>query len=218
VVHIVAQVAGALTEAHERGLVHRDVKPANVFLCQRGGVSDVVKVLDFGLVKELARDAGVTDTELVAGTPAFLAPEAITAPDQLGPAADLYALGAVAYYLLAGKQVFTGATVVEVCGHHVHTAPKPFDASLAIPTELEALVLRCLAKKPADRPASARELGRALASLGTSWTEGDAERWWIDSREALDEKRSKQSDERTFLPTMDVDLTARAGHHASGSR
>ena len=150
VVHILEQACAALTEAHDKGLVHRDIKPANIFLCHRGGIPDVVKVLDFGLVKELATDGGVTNVDVVAGTPAYLSPEAITAPDTLGPAADIYALGAVGYFLLTGEPVFGGATVVEICGHHVHSAPPPPSERTAVnlSEQLEALILRCLAKKP----------------------------------------------------------------------
>ncbi|HZO12291.1 MAG TPA: protein kinase [Polyangiaceae bacterium] len=210
VVHILEQVCGALAEAHERGLVHRDIKPANIFLCERGGVPDVVKVLDFGLVKDLgSTDSDVTDLNVVAGTPAFLAPEVITAPTSIGPASDLYAVGAVAYFLLAGKHVFTGATVVEVCGHHVHTAPTPPSQALGapLPEPIEKLVLKCLSKKPGDRPSDARELRQALRALvDASWTEADALAWWQRERTHLAQKKKREP--ITGL-SMTIDLNAR---------
>jgi serine/threonine-protein kinase len=173
-VHILVQVCGALAEAHEAGLVHRDVKPANILLCARGGIGDVVKVVDFGLVKEVEGAVQVTDAGVPAGTPAFMAPEAITMPDSVDGRSDLYAVGGVAYWLLTGTQVFTGANKLEVCGHHLHTAPTPPSERLGrpLPPVLEDIVLRCLSKRPEDRPESARalrdELPPAHRSPGTS--------------------------------------------------
>src|SRR4029450_10441937 len=127
VVPVLRQVTSALGEAHAIGLIHRDVKPANVILCERGGVPDAAKVFDFGLVRETrgVDAAALTGANAVTGTPLFLSPEALAAPDSLDARSDLYALGGVAYYLLAGRHVFEGRTVVEVCGHHLHTAPVP---------------------------------------------------------------------------------------------
>lgn len=208
VVHILEQACAALAEAHDKGLVHRDIKPANIFLCHRGGVPDVVKVLDFGLVKELATDGGVTNVDVVAGTPAYLSPEAITAPDTLGPAADIYALGAVGYFLLTGEPVFTGATVVEICGHHVHSAPVPPSerASVHLSAELEALILRCLAKKPAERFGGVRELRRALLALPEAeiWDDGAAEAWWSKVP-----RKKRAALGSGALETIDIDLRAR---------
>src|SRR5262249_50663483 len=132
VVHLLRQITGALAEAHEAGLIHRDVKPANVIVTERGGVHDVVKVLDFGLVKHVSRkrdakpeadaaDAGATRVGTITGTPLYLAPEAIETPDTMDARADIYALGAVAYYLLTGKHAFWGKSVAEVIAHHLHT-------------------------------------------------------------------------------------------------
>jgi serine/threonine-protein kinase len=181
---ILVQVCGALQEAHARGLIHRDIKPPNIILCERGGLPDVAKVLDFGLVKEIEQDSA--DTKGVLGTPAYLAPETIESPDRVGPATDIYALGAVAYFLLAGRRVFDGKTAFDICVKHVTTPPTPLAevAQQPISPELDALVLRCLAKNPADRPASADELGRLLRDLPRdgSWDEATARQWWADFR------------------------------------
>ena len=215
VVHLLEQICGSLNEAHQRGLVHRDVKPANIYLCHRGGIPDVIKVLDFGLVKELDREgADVTDVNVVAGTPAFLAPETITAPDKIGPAADLYAVGAVAYYLLTGEHVFSGATVVEVCGHHVHSKPEAPSTRLgaAVDPMLEQLILKCLEKTPASRPASARAMLRQLERIATThpWSDDDADAWWESVKDEIN-TRPSGGPSAALASTMQVDLTARAG-------
>jgi hypothetical protein len=212
--HILRQVCGALVEAHERGLVHRDIKPANIFLCHRGGVPDVVKVLDFGLVKDLQRGGDeLTDMNMVAGTPAFISPEAITAPESLGPLSDIYAVGGVGYFLLTGEQVFLGATVVEVCTHHLHSQPEPPSERLgaSLPRGLEALILRCLAKKPDDRVASARELKRELELQpeATEWDEEEAEAWWDEMAEELSRKEPTKADGSSASTTVDIDLRRR---------
>lgn len=165
VVHILEQCAGALAEAHDVGLIHRDVKPANIFLCERGGIRDFVKVLDFGLVKELEqKDPASSSTNTIAGTPLYMAPESILSPQEIDGRVDIYALGAVAYWLLTGTPLFEGVNLVEICSQHVHAAPEPPSkrAGRPIPEELEALVLRCLAKEKEERPRSARELAAAL--------------------------------------------------------
>jgi eukaryotic-like serine/threonine-protein kinase len=166
VLHILRQIAGSLGEAHAIGLVHRDIKPENVMLCHQGGAVDVVKVLDFGLVKQVhaGDDASLTGTNMVVGTPQYMAPEAILSSAGVDARADLYSLAATGYYLLTGRDLFRGATIMEVCGHHLHTEPTPPSELVdGIPSDLEAIVLRCLAKKPADRPKDARELLHLLA-------------------------------------------------------
>jgi hypothetical protein len=184
IVHVLRQVVGALGEAHGVGLIHRDVKPSNIILCERGGVPDVAKVFDFGLVRFSGRDAdaSLTGANTIAGTPLFLSPEAIKSPDSVDARSDLYAVGGVAYYLLAGRHVFEGQSVVEICGHHLHTPPVPPSRKLGapLPADLEALVLSCLEKDPARRPRGARELGDRLDALAESlpWTEEDARAWW----------------------------------------
>ncbi len=190
VVRVMEMVAGGLAEAHKLGIIHRDIKPANIFLCRQGGEFDIAKVLDFGLVKvvEGPEDANLTHDGVVTGTPQYLAPEALTDPDSIDGRSDLYALGAVGYYLLTGEQVFTG-NIVEICGHHLHSEPTPPSKRLGreLPFELEALVMECLAKNPGDRPQSAAEIrARLAASLEVPrWRQADAQAWWQEHGEAL---------------------------------
>jgi eukaryotic-like serine/threonine-protein kinase len=181
-VHIGRQICVALAEAHAIGLIHRDIKPANVALCERAGVHDVVKVFDFGLVKELGTDAGSTATAALTGTPLYLSPEAIKTPDKIDRRSDLYAVGGVLYYLLTGTHVFDAKTIVEVCTHHLHTKPESPSARFGhpLPSDLEAIVLRCLAKEPAARYDDADALRDALdaCDCAEDWSEHDAEAWW----------------------------------------
>jgi len=184
VVHVVKQACASLAEAHAHGLVHRDVKPANIMLCERGGLYDFVKVLDFGLVREQdqSADVAVTQVQALTGTPMYMSPEVLTAPETVGPRSDLYQLAAVAYYLLVGRPVFTGGSVYEILGKHMDTAPEPPSQVLGYPVcaDLEALLLRCLAKDPADRPANAGEMLAALELCAVSgvWTQREAREWW----------------------------------------
>ncbi len=213
VAHILRQVAGALSEAHGLGLVHRDIKPANIILCERGGVPDVAKVLDFGLVKDHAIPdaAALTQSNVFLGTPLYMAPESLSAPERVGPRTDLYALGAVGYHLLTGGPVFTG-NLVEVLGHHLHTRPVPPSERLghALPGSLEEVVLSCLEKDPERRPRDARALQDALAAAGVPpWTEADARAWW-DARAAAGaagtttsaDRRPRPNGVTTLLPAV----------------
>ncbi|MAC27475.1 MAG: serine/threonine protein kinase [Sandaracinus sp.] len=188
VVHLLRQAAAALAEAHGRGLVHRDVKPANLMVCHRGGVPDMLKVLDFGLVKELAtasKDPSLSQAGALAGTPLYLAPEAIRG-DALDGRADLYALGAVAYYLLTGEPVFEGTTTVEICAAHLHREPAPPSERVPeIPDALEGLVLQLLAKDPTERPADGAALVRELDALQLAGWDADARVAWWEARGAL---------------------------------
>ncbi len=183
VVRILRDAALALNEAHETGLIHRDIKPSNIMLARQGGVRDVTKVLDFGLVKNLGKvdDLEKTNTLSIKGTPHYLSPEAIEDPQGIDPRSDLYSLGAVAYYLLAGRHLFDGKTIIEVCMHHLHTAPIPLTevCSEALPAGLEELLLACLEKSQSNRPSSGQELADALDGLEVGrWTRADAEAWW----------------------------------------
>jgi serine/threonine protein kinase len=211
IVHILQQVCGALQEAHDAGLIHRDIKPANIILCERGGAPDVAKVVDFGLVKELTRDSSAS-TQVVLGTPGYIAPEAVTDPDRIGPAVDLYAVGAVGYFLLTARRVFEGKTHVDVCIQHVTQAPTPPSKVVtnAIPPELEAIIMKCLQKQPAERFASAAALAEALAAVprGDDWSHSLAKAFWTKFREQEAQKTSHQSDVPTI--TITVDIAARS--------
>jgi serine/threonine protein kinase len=180
VVRLLEQICGALEEAHGQGLVHRDIKPSNVMVT-RGRKMDLVKVLDFGLVMETGTTAGA-DPSLVMGTPLYLAPEAITNPGGLDARADIYAVGAVGYYLLTGVATFAGNSFVEACMKQLYEDPVRPSLRLAreVPPELEALIMSCLARDPAARPQSATEVLERLATIArdTDWTPRDAAGWW----------------------------------------
>ena len=185
-IHFIRQVCHSLAEAEQHGLVHRDIKPANIFACRYGGDHDFIKVLDFGIVK--ASEAASQDTILqtnetkVQGTPAFIAPEQALGQQSIDGRADIYATGCVMYWLLTGQLVFSADTVVGLLVHHAHTAPIPPSAraEIAIPAGLDALVMSCLSKDPADRPQSARELADRLERVAVvdRWTEERARLWW----------------------------------------
>jgi serine/threonine-protein kinase len=206
VVHILAQVCGALNEAHQAQLVHRDIKPANVILCERGGVADVAKVVDYGLVKEVASDAGGKTAQVILGTPSYIAPEAITDPSSIGPAVDIYAVGAVGYFLLTGKKVFDGKTALEICIQHVTKPVVPPSQAVAhaIDPALEAVLMKCLAKAPAERYATARELRDALRALAvTDWDDAAARKWWAELR-GLERRAMSAIDVPTMTISVDI--------------
>jgi serine/threonine-protein kinase len=188
-IHLLRQICHSLSEAESCGLVHRDVKPANVFVCRYGEDFDFVKVLDFGIVGAVRdqSDTGpaLTRQNAVHGTPAFIAPEqALGSP--VDARADIYATGCVAYWLLTGQYVFTADSPVGFFLHHAHTPPVPPSArtELPIPRALDELVLACLAKDPAQRPASARELSHRLGEVPctNAWTQERAREWWTTNR------------------------------------
>ena len=166
-VHILDQAARALGEAHERGIIHRDVKPQNLFLTSMGGEHDFVKVLDFGIAKVLEDVESPTRTGLLLGTPSYMSPEVV-----LGNAADarsdVYALGAVLYFLITGSPPFGASDAGSMLAAHVHAQPEPPSTRLGkdISPDLEALILRALSKDPNDRYATASELAVALAACG----------------------------------------------------
>jgi serine/threonine-protein kinase len=185
---VLLQACGALREAHAAGLVHRDIKPANIMLTTRGGVLDFVKVLDFGLVKETVApaSAAVTHQSAILGTPHYMAPESILEPQGVDGRADIYALGATAFFLLTGQRVFDGSSLVEVCSKHLHEAPvapssKRPGGSAAVAEALDQLVLACLAKKREDRPQDVAALAGRLRELAMpEWSEADAIAWWSE--------------------------------------
>jgi eukaryotic-like serine/threonine-protein kinase len=218
VVHILEQVAGALAEAHAARLIHRDIKPANVLLCERGGAPGVAKVVDFGLVKydrpESPTNPALSTVNAIMGTPLYLSPEAIAQPAAIDARSDLYSLGALAYFLLTGQHVFDAPTVVEVCGHHLHTAPTPPSERLGrpLPADLERVVLACLEKNPERRPQTASELGSLLAALPCrdQWTPQTALEWWRRVRRvAASQFPDARSRVRTPSRTLAVEWAGR---------
>jgi eukaryotic-like serine/threonine-protein kinase len=202
VAHILQQICGALEEAHAAGLVHRDIKPANVMLTERGGMKDVVKVLDFGLVKDTDGTALSMSSSMnaVMGTPHFMAPEAILDPQNVDARTDIYALGVTAYFLLTGERVFDGANLVEICSGHLHQDPTPpSKKNPEVPESLEQVIMACLAKKPEDRPKTAEEVSdRLIACALPSWTRGNASEWWATS---ASKKKSESDGHRPTVKT-----------------
>jgi tRNA A-37 threonylcarbamoyl transferase component Bud32 len=200
VIHILRQVCGSLAEAHAAGLVHRDIKPANIFLTQRGGIPDFVKVLDFGLVKarNLEGQVELTGATATLGTPLYMSPEAVRYPECVDARSDLYSLGCVGYYLLTGGPVFAGLSVGEVLMHQVESPPEKPSVRLREPVspDLEALLMSCLAKKPAERPASADAFEAALAKCAAvpRWTRAEADEWWR-------KRAAAQTDQTMVIPS-----------------
>jgi serine/threonine protein kinase len=185
VLFLLLQVTGPLAEAHDRDIVHRDLKPSNIFLTMRGGLYDFVKVLDFGLAKRIQgadTPTELTKTGVVFGTPRYLAPETVYGTAGVGPRADIYAFGAVAYWMLTGRPPFTADSAVALMIDHVKTVPaRPSEVcEVPIPVELDDVVMKCLEKEPDDRFQSISELEDALRAVPdpNPWTRGRAAKWW----------------------------------------
>jgi len=180
-IHVLVQALAALEEAHRLGLVHRDVKASNLFLCDKGLEHDVVKVMDFGLVKDLrAQDVDLTLTGEVLGTPQTISPEAIRG-ETVGPAADIYAIGTVGCFLLTGHHAFDAKTSAEFYACHLHDEPiAPSSRGFDVPADLERIFMQCLEKDIADRPVSADATRHALLGCEDAglWTQQDAAAWW----------------------------------------
>lgn len=183
-IHILRAVCHSLADAHALGVVHRDIKPGNVFVCRRGQEFDFVKVLDFGLVKQVGEASPQLTMEGAAsGTPAFMAPEMALDNRSVDARADIYAVGCLAYWLLTGQLVFEGDSTVAILVQHAKDPPRPPSTrtELPIPADLETLVLACLEKSPSSRPESARALSHSLAACLEKlppWTEERAAKWW----------------------------------------
>jgi len=183
VIYIFRQICAGLAEAHGLGLIHRDLKPANVFVAVLGGETDVAKVLDFGLVKVTKEPeaTALTAEMTVSGTPHYMAPEQAAASRDLDARADVYALGAMLYYTLTGRPPFEGDNAIAIMMAHARDpVARPSEVRPGIPADLEAVVLRALAKNPAERFSSVRELSNALAACASAseWGPRQADEWW----------------------------------------
>jgi hypothetical protein len=216
VIHILRQACGALEEAHATGLLHRDIKPSNLYLCPKRGVSDAVKVLDFGLVKDLREDdVNLTQDGALLGTPLYMSPELITGPHDIDARSDIYALGAVAYFLLVGEPLFSGATPIQICSQHLFATPVPPSrkSGMHVPGDLESIVLRCLEKDPDARYADIESVREALDTCHDAdrWTARDADGWWSAHADLLAPGRASGVRTRGTPPTLVIDVGSRRG-------
>ena len=187
-IHFLRQVCDSLREAHAIGLIHRDVKPANIMVCQRGEVFDVAKLLDFGLAQRVGRrTSDVTQDGMLTGTPAYMSPEQVAGADELDARSDLYCVGALGFFLLTGQAPFAGRSLAGTLAAQRYETPTPLSQLRAdVPRDLEAVLMRCLAKLPAERFADAGILLDALAACDvTAWSSEDARRWWQSESEPL---------------------------------
>jgi serine/threonine-protein kinase len=188
-VHLLRQVCGALAEAHAAGLVHRDIKPGNIFAVEREGHFDLAKLLDFGLVRTVADDVpspSVTADGLFVGSPLYAPPECTLGSGELDGRSDIYSLGATAYHLLTGRPVFKDDNPLRLVLKHAHEEPvAPRAIRADIPAELERIVMKCLAKQPEERFQDVAALGDALSriELDGRWTQKDAAAWWEAHRD-----------------------------------
>jgi CHASE1-domain containing sensor protein len=214
VVHLLRQACGALAEAHAAGLIHRDIKPANLMICVQGGIPDFLKILDFGLVKDIGAaepppggeapsqvqaDSGLSLDGSILGTPLYMAPEGMSDPSKIDARADLFALGAVGYFLLTGKSPFPGRTAIEVFRSERQGPPPPLTRASPnpVPAALEEILRRCLAFHRGERPASAEALDAMLeeCAVAPTWKVGDARAWWRDrGPEALAAARAQREE------------------------
>jgi serine/threonine-protein kinase len=183
-VHLLRQVCAALREAHGIGLIHRDIKPSNIMACERGGVHDVAKLLDFGLVKSFGTDSGtvkLTAEGVFIGSPSFMSPEQALGREQIDARSDIYNVGAVAYFLMTGKITFDRLSSLEMLHAHAFEPLVPTrEFKEAVPADLQRVILRCLEKDPNRRYQDARSLEKALAACKGvgEWTAERAEEWW----------------------------------------
>ncbi|HQU43045.1 MAG TPA: serine/threonine-protein kinase, partial [Pirellulales bacterium] len=186
-IYFLRQTCEALHEAHSSGLIHRDIKPGNIFAAQRGGVYDVVKLLDFGLAKPLTGngdDLELTQDGAITGSPLFMSPEQSLGENEADARGDIYSLGAVAYYLLTGHPPFEGNTAMKVMVAHAREDAVPLSRwRPEIPTDIEQVVLRCLAKRPEDRFQDVLSLEQALADCEAAgdWSRERAKQWWYET-------------------------------------
>lgn len=197
-VHLLRQVCAGLAEAHGKGLVHRDISATNIMVCRYGGEYDFVKILDFGLVKSVAREQSqtITRTLRLLGTPLYMAPERLRDPADVDARADIYAVGAVAFFMLAARKIFsaddelslTSCVLNETPPRLAEVAPRP------VPPELDALVAACLEKRREDRPQRITDLSEVLEALARTerWTQQDAQAAWTAFRAAASARPSAE--------------------------
>ncbi|QDU38946.1 Serine/threonine-protein kinase PknB [Maioricimonas rarisocia] len=219
VIFLLRQVCSALQEAHTSGLIHRDLKPGNIFAAERGGLYDVAKLLDFGLVKSTDAGGDVTLSRdgMVLGSPQYAAPESTIGDGPIDARADIYSLGATAFYMLTGRPVFDGDRALKVVFAHVNQDPdRPSSLLDGIPDDLEAIVMKCLSKRPESRFASAVELEEALEACedASGWSQQHAARWWREESPCC-QPAAETVD--VLGPTMvvDADATAQTSHVAA---
>lgn len=215
-VHLVAQACGSLAEAHGVNLVHRDIKPDNIMVCERGGVADFVKVLDFGLVKSLQRrDHKLSQTGGILGTPGYIAPETML-NGTIDSRSDVYALGAVLYYLITGTRVFDADSPMAIASQALGSAPPTPSMRTSTPVDpaLEALIVRCLGPST-QRPADAGALLRELEKLQLpKWRQSEAKAWWAQvGRRVMEEERDPRVASGSG-ETLLVDLSASSRNNA----
>lgn len=194
---ILLQICRSLREAHSLGLIHRDIKPQNVMLCKRGGEEDTVKVLDFGLARNLDPTdlSRVTETQLLIGTPLYIAPERILDPTCMDPSSDIYSLGILGYYLLTGREPFEAADSMDALAQTVNRqARRPSELSpVRIPEQLDDFILACHARATADRPASIDVAIEVLLKIKfpRPWNSTRAAEWWNRHRAGVNETRER---------------------------
>ena len=228
VVHLLRQACGALTEAHAAGLIHRDIKPANLMVCVHGGIPEFLKVLDFGLVKDLATlegtavpdgaavmrsgDAALSQDGSLLGTPLYMAPEGMSDPTHVDARADVFALGAVGYFLLTGKSPFPGRTAIEVFRKERQGPPPPLStaARYPVPASLDETIGRCLSFRRDDRPGSADALDGMLERCAdVPWSREDARTWWVERGPAALAAARAQREERDRVLVLASDSNIR---------
>jgi serine/threonine-protein kinase len=210
VIHVLASACGALREAHLKGIIHRDIKPQNIMLCEKGGEQDIVKILDFGLVQDIHDSSSdIDDPGSISGTPETMSPEA-QSEEFIGPASDIYSLCAVGCFLLTGKPIFDAETVGDFLRAHLESKPiPPSQRRPGIPEDLENILLQGLEKVPSHRPDSAQTLQDSLLSCRDSgrWDNKDAASWWAEYEESLVQHESPNGKTMTRLIENGTDVT-----------
>ncbi len=206
VIHILRQICSSLQEAHEQGIIHRDIKPENIILSARGNHADIVTVLDFGLVMDITQQEKSPLDSCLSGTPLYMAPESINQPGQTSPACDLYAIGAVGYYLLCGQPLYTGNDALDICLKQLSEVPPSPSSRLktSLARDLEGLIMCCLQKNPEKRPSSAAVLEQALQLCqdAPDWNSQQAYQWWgqnVHANQAVESIQNKMTDDATLI-------------------